>query len=56
MEKVKDKNDTIYLTISKKKTPIAMALVTNEETKKKLDLLLDNNLAEKNIPIINQLV
>ena len=53
LPKVKGKPDTVLLSIHKKKTPVAMSLVTNEATKKKLDLLLDNLASEKNIPLIN---
>lgn len=42
LPKVTGKTDTVYLSIHKKKTPVAMSLVKKEETKKKLDLLLDN--------------
>ena len=33
-----------------------MTLVTKEETKKKLDLMLDNIAKDKNVPIVNQLI
>ena len=53
LKKVPGKEDTVYLNIDQKKTRLAMKLVNNVETKKKLDLLIDNIGKEKNIPIMN---
>ena len=44
------------MNIDRKKTLLAMKLVKNDETKKKLDLLHDNIGKEKNIPIMNSLI
>lgn len=46
----------VYLNTNKKKGPMAMAMLENPETRKKMNLLMENVCADKNVPIINQLV
>ena len=46
----------VYLGINKKKGATAMTLLENPETRKKMNLLMENVCADKNVPIINQLV
>lgn len=56
LKRVIGKSDTVLMRIDKIKTPEIIKMVKSDETRKKLDLMLDNIAKEINIPILNMLI